>query len=593
MRKLICFLLLSLLALSLLSTPTKLLAQENIFTEDFSQSLSNWKPLRDDGRYWAIKNGKLEATIPFGSTVTELIPRTDAFEALESYVFELDFTPLSGADRNISFGVIDKNNWYELHFTPESTHLVKVVSGQVIWAKTHPYILQNRATYHLAIIFIKGHITLLINGSQVIDETDPTYQGTSGTIAVKGTTGGIYPTQVLFDNILVRKIETDPQIEGTSLGVSLLKQDDPEWASTAYDSAGVWASALGAGSTIKDWGCNLVSLVMVLRYHHITSLPDGSALSPNSLNQWLLENHGFYGDPPTGNIDRKSISLLTEKISSTFHTPKLEFRYIGDNLIETAITEIEKGNPVILELDGHFVVADGFTADKSDLYIQDPAYSIHKLSEHPLPLRSVRLFTPSQTDLSYISIISVLNIPIDISQATHYMERTRLFSTSSTPVHTAPTYITDVAKPSSDSYIISANNPLTESQKITVQTYTAKGESQSFELNVAPGVQTFELKYKKDGLSNISQKQSPSFTYKDFRLTVKQLAESNQIKNTYFKKILLEIIKPAETLTARNQQKLLQVVKIIIQFAPKSQLTKSAQLLLLDQVKLLVSKLKQ
>ncbi|MDQ5950784.1 MAG: Peptidase 2 protein [Patescibacteria group bacterium] len=563
-----------------------------VFSEAFDTDLSQWEPIRDDGRYWKVIDHKLEAYIPFGSTITELIPNSISMKPIENYVFELDYIPLEGADRNISFGVIDTNNWYEIHFAPHATYLVKVQNGKVSWSNSHPYILKNGSTYRISIVFIKGQIKLLINGQQVVEMTDPSYIKTVGNIAVKATTGGIFPTKVRFDNVLVRGVTAVPQNEDTQLGVTLLKQSDSRWAEQEYDTASDWSAALSAGSTIKEWGCNMVSLVMLLHYHGITQLPDGTAINPLSLNQWLLTNSGFYGDPPSGNIKRHSISVLSAEISKIHSTPKLEFKYVGENLLQTAITEIEKGNPVILELEGHFVIADGFTQDKSDLYIKDPGYSIEKLSAHPLALKSVRLFTPSQTDLSYISVISDPNVTVNLIDAIQYKEQTRLLSESKV-ILTPATHITELSKPANQQYHISFVNDSSTKKSVTVDTYTSDGQQQHFLLSISPGEQVFTLQFDKNGNNVISQKKDVTFSYKDLKKTIIHLSDINQIKQVYVKKILLRLISHAETVSVSDQKKILKVVKTIISFSPPSHITKAAQALLLDQVTFLMAALKR
>lgn len=570
-------------------------AEEILFEENFSSGLEKWRALRDDGRYWHIVNQTLEAIIPTGSTVTELVPILNPQNYIKNYTFEMDYTALQGVDKNISFGVIDTQNWYELHFVSHGSYVLRVKNGTVVWSQNFPFVLQNGVTQRINLAFINGRIILLINGHPILDTIDSTFENNFGTFALKATTGSIFPTKVRFDNILVTKILDTPQFDGKNLRVEVIKQTNPEWSDQEYDTASVWAPILGAGSTIKEWGCNLVSMVMLLKYHGITTFADGTDITPKSLNTWLLDNNGFYSYPPSGNINRKSISQLSAEISKTQHTPKLEFLYVGKNLLETAITEIDKGNPVVLELEGHFVIADGYTEDKSDLYIKDPAYDVNKLSEHPLPLKSVRLYTPSYTDLSYISTITgtaVKTTLVGSDSFSEYSEQLKQFTTLPTTIFNPKLNILDIPKPDSAKYTLYFENTSSTQQLVTVQTFNKSGLPQEFTFKIKPGKHTFDLNYKKEGTSTLKAQELIVFTYKDFRKTIKQLSDSKLIKQEYFGKVLIQLIKPADQLSLKNQKKLLQVIKTIISTAPKSLITRPAQSLLLDQVKLLMVNIK-
>jgi hypothetical protein len=579
-----------------LFTNNNVQAQETIFSDDFSGTMAKWQPTRDDARYWSIQDQSLQALVPFGSTITELIPNSSSVKNLRNFTYDFDFTALGGADKNISFGVVDKNNWYEVHFTPSITEIVKVANGQVVWNQHYPYILNNAVTYHISIVFKDGLLLLFINNTKVFETTDPTFQSHRGTIGVKASTGGVFPTHIKVDNIVVKNIAEDVENHDTLLGVRLLKQTDSAWASFEYDSANTWSPALGISSTIEEWGCNLLAQIMILHYHGITTFANNTPISPQSLNTWLLENSGFYDSPKTGNINKQSISLLTAEISKKKGTPKLEFTYIKDNLIETAIAEITKGNPVILELDGHFVVADGFTADKKDLYIKDPAYDITKLSDHPLALKSVRLYTPSQTDLSYITVVSGNDLTVDFAQnnsqvtnSSTYIEKLRPMTSSTTPTFGPLTKITEIAKPSADTYTVTITNPTSSKQAVDVVSYPTNGTPQKLlSAKLDPGTSQFQLNYSKDGSSALISRQQQSSNFKKLKSTVKLLRDTNQIKQAYFAKALLQLLRSADDYSSSTQLKLLKVVKVILTNAPQALITKSSKALLLDQVQLLM-----
>lgn len=579
-----------------LHTPVAKAQLESLF-DDFSSDLSQWQFIRDDGRYWSLVDGALEAYIPFGSTVTELVPTSAAwyFET-KNYVFEFDFTALQGADKNISFGIIDTNNWYEIHFTPSFTELVRVKNGAVVWRKEHSYVLNTGVTYHPYITFMNGRVILFINDVLIFDFTDPTFENNYGKVGIKATTGGIFPTKIRIDNFSVTNIPTEAEQE-KKLPVTLLKQTDPKWVNTEYDTAAHWATALQTGISFKEWACNLIAQTMLLKYHNITELPDRSSLNPVSLNTWFIENKGYYNSPHTGNINPHSISTLSKLVSNKLNTPKLEYSYVKNNWLTTAVTEIKKGNPVIVELQGHFVVAYGYTSDKKDLYIHDPAYSYTKLSQHRLPVKSVRLYTPTHTDLSYISIVSdqPINATLTTENSEHiamhnYEESVAAF-TGQQDIAGPVTYVHELAQPSSANYNLSltAEKPT----QILLTTYRSDGTAQELlSETLSKGKTSLNLEYYKDKKSKISQQKETKITYQDFKKTIKQLSVTGAIKQKYFEKVLIQLLKPVESFSIKNQKKLLRVVKIIVSTAPQSIITNPAQSLLLDQVKLLMANLK-
>ncbi len=77
---------------------------------------------------------------------------------------------------------------------------------------------------------------------------------------------------------------------GVVLNVPLLKQNDPAWGSMEYDTASLWNPA---NPSISAWGCALTSAAMVFKYYGYEKLPDGSALNPGTLNNWLKANNGY------------------------------------------------------------------------------------------------------------------------------------------------------------------------------------------------------------------------------------------------------------------------------------------------------------
>jgi hypothetical protein len=94
--------------------------------------------------------------------------------------------------------------------------------------------------------------------------------------------------------------------------------------------------------------------------------------------------------------------------------PKLEFSYRGLPWRETAEAEILSGRPFIAQVPGHFTTAHGFDQRTGGFLIQDPLYDFQYLSQHG-PVQSLRLFRPSQTDLSALAVIHRPEITVRIT----------------------------------------------------------------------------------------------------------------------------------------------------------------------------------
>ncbi|MEX0895797.1 MAG: C39 family peptidase [Patescibacteria group bacterium] len=478
-------------------------AAANVLFEDtFDQGLASWQPIRDTGQFWISQNGYIEVFIPNAFKISELVPLEWQEKPTDHYRYDLTFTPIQGLDRNISFSFQDIDNWYLIHFAPHTTELAKMKNNQVVWSERHPFILQNGKQYQVTIIFNQGKITLSIDDTEIATFQDPDYQAETGIITLRAGTGAIYPARVRFEEVRVTDLSQPPALPhgGVKLETQLLKQTDPQWANLEYNTASVWSAAYpNTQPTFKDWACNLLAQIMIMQYHGLTTLPDGTPLSPISYNTWLLENHGFIRSPHTGNISRLSASQLSQAISTTLNTPKLEFNFHPSPTHEAIIAEINAERPVILELDGHFVVADGYTAD-GDIYISDPAYSIELLSEHPLPLRSMRTYHPTMSDLSFLEIISDPEITLMLTmndqevgqQSTEYLRAGSLTTDSYGPLVNN----LSLAKPALADYSITAVNTADTDQQFEVLLTNQVGEVVLFdEQTIKPGMHYYDLSY--------------------------------------------------------------------------------------------------
>ena len=261
-----------------------------LFQEDFSSGLEKWQSIRTEN-LWSVVDGKAEANVNKRNTITELVPKNEYWNnEWKNYQYELDFSTIQGSDKNISFGVQNKNNWYEIHFYGNNGNFefARLKNGSVAYSKKSQALLKRDNKF--VIRFDEGNIKISLNGQIIFDEFDPTFNNNYGKIGIKAGTGVIYPTKVQFDNIIVRSL--DDSSSDTELNVPHQMQSDTQWSEQEYDHAASWAT----NPTIKRWGCALTSLSMIMNFHGINKMPDGNQLNPETLNNWLkAQPDGYIG----------------------------------------------------------------------------------------------------------------------------------------------------------------------------------------------------------------------------------------------------------------------------------------------------------
>lgn len=378
------------LFLSSLILPKNIIASEVVFEDDFSSLNGDKWQIERNGDLWSFNEGFAQAEVVNPSTISEISVKNNLWpDELTEYDYLLDFTPISGADKNISFGFENTENWYEVHFNNEGYQFVKLTGNIVTFSKSGSETLSNDQTHHFLIKLRAEKISIFLNDSLLFEEASPEFIN-FGKISLKAGTGAVFPTKVRFDNIIVKSVDAD-------LPVPLFKQTDPTWGNEEY---GLRTTSSPDFASIAELGCAMTSAAMIMNYHGITQMPDGSPVNPSTLNTWLKGNNGYAGKY----IIFPVIGRLTQQISSVYGTPKLEYNRVGGSSWDPARDQITAHNPAVMQVQGHFLVAKG-NRDSGDLGINDPFYSFETLMPHTaLPVISTRTFTPSYTDLSAISV---------------------------------------------------------------------------------------------------------------------------------------------------------------------------------------------
>lgn len=458
------------LLLSLFRAPA-VLANEVVFSEDFSTDFHRWEPLRDTGSQWQIIDGKADVALHQAQTISELVPKDEFWNSnWKNLEYSLDYTPLVGIDRNISFNVQNSENWYEIHFVDTFFNLVRLQNNTQPFDVYYPFVMENGRTYHITIKFDTGLIQVFCNHILIAQEFDSSFTTEYGKIGIKVSTGEVHPTRVQFDNIQVKLLtETSER-----LLVPLYKQNNPLWGNFEYDTAQRWST----NPTISRWGCAVTSAAMIFRYHGIHWLPNGEEITPLTLNQWLLsQSDGYLGE---GLVNWVALTRLSKLSHMQKGTTKLEYSRADSDIFSKADTSLTQNQPVIFEVPGHFVVGTGMTFNKHDAWINDPFYSYDRLSQHSVSPKSIRFFKPSQTDLSYLLITLDTPIPVFLVDENHeYISEvetyTEYIQSSENSDTTKTLTILQLAKPSSRTYNLYLVPTQTKSYQLSILAYDVEG----------------------------------------------------------------------------------------------------------------------
>ncbi|MCC6960467.1 MAG: FHA domain-containing protein [Dehalococcoidia bacterium] len=195
-----------------------------------------------------------------------------------------------------------------------------------------------------------------------------------------------------------------------STGAPLFAQNNPAWAKETYAKADDpefgpdWC-----GTTIEQCGCAMTSVATVMAIFNILTMPDGSQLTPETVNAWFNEDarktsrgwvsRGYiYGDVIWTAANELSGQIAKSKPGS----PTLRFAGFGVGSDEEIRSELQAGRPIVLEVPGHYIAAVGLDGDK--ILINDPYYADRKtLDAYKGKVKSSVKFEPS-SDLAAVAI---------------------------------------------------------------------------------------------------------------------------------------------------------------------------------------------
>lgn len=214
--------------------------------------------------------------------------------------------------------------------------------------------------------------------------------------------------------------ERDPvkpqELPAGSSGAPYFAQNNPDWADAEYAKAKDpefgpdWC-----GTTIEQCGCAMTSVATIMAIFNILTMPDGSELTPETVNAWFNEearktsrgwvSRGYiYGDVIWTAANELSAEIARTRPGST----TVRFVRFGSGSEEEIRAELRAQRPIILEVPGHYIAAVGLDGDK--ILINDPYYADRKtLDVYRGKVKSSVLFEPSN-NLSGV----VITVPKDL-----------------------------------------------------------------------------------------------------------------------------------------------------------------------------------
>ncbi len=556
-----------------------------LFSDDFNDgNAEGWSTSGRNGGLWTVQNGMYGARIEEGDII---ISSLAGDIPTPNYILEFDILPKAGDDKNIDFRWRENANNYEIHFNNNSGGNNLFGKGgptQDGWPKITTFGLNNNQKYHFKIALENKHIQVFVDSNKIFDEIDPDYEFTSNEqVGLKIGTGASFPTEVWFDNVVVTSIG-DP-----TLNVPFLKQTDITWGGNIYDSANAWSPQV---TGINSWGCALTSAAMVLQFHGITKLPNGTTLDPGTLNTWLnSQSDGYVGN---GYLNWLAISRLSRLAKTSGNNPSfthdaLEYTRLFGNATQSLSDDISNGNPGILEEPGHFIVGKGISGNT--FTINDPYYSREKLTDgYGNAFLSLGTYTPSNTDLSYIMLITDQKTSF-ITTATNFeqfIQSPIINPLNTTQKNNPPIKIGLLKKPSTDSYTFTLHSEDTGVKKLEGYLYDKNGDLKKFVLTLilAPNSEEIiTIYFNKENADQISLLKIVTFDtlLRDINL----LNKNGQIQNTVAKSlttIALNAQKNMKKNAILAEKTQLQVLKMIIQTSPKIIISNGAKSVLIYDI---------
>lgn len=493
------------LVLSLFLWFTFLLLPTTVYANQVPMELTAWHVLengifdnpsvscleRDGPSQWEEREGGLgiliHESLPCQTVIT---PMSEEYYGLRrfSLVFTMKIDD-AAHDHNILVLWKDRDNFSDFHLVGQNIEYEKIVNGQPVFSVSSRLQLGPQSTHRYRVEHDEstGVTKLWRDGLPIFTVIEPedTPQLPSAWVGFRASVGAQRTSDVTFSDFAVENLG-----QTYSTTTSRIKQDDPRWAHLEYDSAIKWSTDK---PTIARWGCALTSAIMVLQSYGITHLPSGQPLLPDTVNAWLLtQPDGYFGE---GHLNWRALTRLALEIHKLHGTTKLEFTYeLPDNKLGWLTETLALGKPVILDLEGHFVVAHEAGEGEKDFLIHDPLFPFFTLKEYRNTFLSARLFTPSQTDLSAITIVAPLHASLSFTTADgEELDVTKVLLPPLEKNAHEPLQLHDIPKPPHEHIFIRVQSTHPSSIPLTFFSYATEGAVTTKNVTVTTSSQEGEV----------------------------------------------------------------------------------------------------
>ncbi|MBI3985159.1 MAG: C39 family peptidase [Candidatus Levybacteria bacterium] len=347
-----------------------------------------------------------------------------------------------------------------------------------------------------------------------------------------------------------------PQPPSLILDVPIFKQTDQSWKNQTYDNAQKWSPS---SKTIEKWGCALTSATMVLNFHGINKLPNGTSLNPGTLNTWLKnQKDGYVGTGWVNWLAISRLSKLSKTINNIVDFDALEFVRFGSANKNQLKTDLEHSIPDILEEPGHFVVATGYEGDI--FKINDPYFDKNTLNDgYSNTFLSLTSFVPSETNLSYIMLtvnpdINLVVKDLDGNIVGESFIQQPLTEESNPSLTNSPIRIFYLPKPENQEYTIEISSSENKAYDLNILLYDQNGNVNKIS---QPGLISenqndgYVIKFNKENSNN-----SKAVKQVSFQTLLDDINEGRKLKliSPFVAENLIKLLKDAQKNMDKNKK---------------------------------------
>ncbi|MFH2118504.1 MAG: hypothetical protein ABII10_02095, partial [Candidatus Paceibacterota bacterium] len=160
----------------------------------------DWRVVGDTNQAWNVEGERVTGLATEQNQVSWLVLREDLFPPPANFKFQLEFTPLQGADHNLVWNFIDEHNYYQAHFNGGAVWVSRLIAGQEMLSVAKNFTIERGQIYAIDLKQESERIMIAVDNQTVIDFTDWTHNEQShGSVGFKLAPGAIIPVESRFD----------------------------------------------------------------------------------------------------------------------------------------------------------------------------------------------------------------------------------------------------------------------------------------------------------------------------------------------------------------------------------------------------------